>query len=246
MGILRHVRQACSAWAIRLGQHLGPRRVRVLGRTFRVTSSVFNPKLFLTSRFMARHLELRPSDSVLDMGTGSGIHAVVAAATAARVVAVDINPEAVRCARENAEANGVGDRVVVLEGDLFAPLSGFVLRPSGRACPGAGDAEDRAEARTTDGARFDVILISPPYLDGPVRSLLDHAMFDPGRELHRRFFAEAKAFLAPGGRVLMVCSSLAEPQRTLAIADELGWEAALVRSKRVLSETLFLYRFSPR
>ncbi|HUT37387.1 MAG TPA: methyltransferase [Planctomycetota bacterium] len=253
--IVTRLRQRLSAWAIRLVQRFGPHQVRVLGRTFRVNRHVFNPRFYLTSKFMARHLRLRPSDSVLDMGTGSGIQAIVAAATAARVVAIDINPEAVRLARENARANGVADRVTVLEGDLFAPLGGasgpaareFVVRPSGRIrAVAAPSADVRAEARTTNEERFDLILLNPPYLEGPVRSPLDHAMFDPGRRLHRRFFAEARAFLAPAGCVLMVCSSLAEPRRALAIAGELGWEATLLHRKRAWGETLFLYQLTPR
>jgi len=227
MCTLTRVRQWLSAWAIRAIQLVGPRRVRVLGRTFRVNRHVFSPRPYLTSKFMARHLRFEPGDAVLDMGTGSGIQAIVAAATAARVVAVDINPEAVRLARENARANGVADKVTVLEGDLFAPLA---------AC-----GRDVTVPRL-----FDVILLNPPYLEGRVRSLLDHAMFDPGRRLHRRFFAEAGAFLAPGGCVLMVCSSLAEPGQALAIADELGWDASIVRRKRAWGETLFLYRLTPR
>ncbi len=328
MNALARLRQRLSAWAIRLVQRFGPHRARVLGRTFRINRHVFNPRAFLTSKFMARHLDVRPTDSVLDMGTGSGIQAIVAAATAGRVVAVDINPEAIRLARENARANGVADRVTVLEGDLFAPLRGGGEAPCrfrpptlpsplpereggeeeatqplslegegrervtvlegdlfgplrGAGCPSAQERpqagclchpEGRPVAQPISAApvaqasslwqpegmavaqasslcgveAFDVILLNPPYLEGPVRSLLGHAMFDPGRRLHRRFFAEAGAFLAPGGCVLMVCSSLAEPAQALAIADELGWDASLVRQKRVWCETLFLYRLTPR
>ena len=93
--------------------------------------------------------------------------------------------------------------------------------------------------------RFDVILLNPPYLEGPVRSPLDHALFDPGRRLFRRFLAEARDFLAPDGCVLMVCSSLADPARALAIAEELGWKAELLRRKRAWGETLFLHKLAP-
>jgi len=270
MGILTRLRQRLSAWAIRLIQRVGPRRVRVLGRTFRINRHVFSPRPYLTSKFMARHLRFEPADSVLDMGTGSGIQAIVAAATAARVVAIDINPEAVRLARENALANGVADKVTVLEGDLFEPLRSCGQGDCGRGlCPprrgGGEDAGHGGPAHSTEAPpcppegepvaqasslcaceAFDAILLNPPYLEGRVRSLLDHAMFDPGRALHRRFFAEAKAFLAPGGCVLMVCSSLAEPGQALAIADEQGWDASLERQKRTWGETLFLYRLTPR
>ena len=52
-----------------------------------------------------------PGSIVLDMGTGSGVGAVFAARNAARVVAVDVNPEAVRCARINVLLHHIEDRV---------------------------------------------------------------------------------------------------------------------------------------
>jgi ribosomal protein L11 methyltransferase len=63
---------------------------------------------------MALEDELRPGASVLDVGTGSGILAIAAAKLGAtRVDAVDIEPVAVRSARENVERNGVADRVTI-------------------------------------------------------------------------------------------------------------------------------------
>jgi release factor glutamine methyltransferase len=194
--------------------------MRVLGRTYRISAQVFNPKLYGTSRFMARHLRLRPEDVVLDLGTGSGIQAIVAAQTAAKVIAVDINPEAVRCARENVRANGLEAKISVLEGDLFSCL-------------------DR-------GQRFDIILFTPPYLEGTPRTPLDHALFDPGKALLRRFFAEAKDHLVLGGYVQMVYSSIADTPRALAIARELGWTPALLAQTRAFGETLLIYKLAPK
>ena len=66
--------------------------------------------------------EVRPGDRVLDMGTGSGVNAVLAAANAHRVLAVDINPYALDAARANAERNGVADRVEVRHSDVFSAV----------------------------------------------------------------------------------------------------------------------------
>ncbi|ACV63959.1 ribosomal protein L11 methyltransferase [Desulfofarcimen acetoxidans DSM 771] len=67
---------------------------------------------------------LRPGDRVIDVGTGSGILAVTAAKLGAGSVrAVDNDPVAVRVALENAELNGVTDKVEVLESDLLAMLA---------------------------------------------------------------------------------------------------------------------------
>ena len=61
----------------------------------------------------------RPLD-MLDLGTGSGILAIIGAKLGARqVVASDIDPVAVKVARENAELNQVSDRVTFFEGDLL-------------------------------------------------------------------------------------------------------------------------------
>jgi len=63
--------------------------------------------------------ELRPGDRVLDVGIGSGILATAAALLGASAVdGVDIEPVAVRSARENAERNGVGGIVRVADGSV--------------------------------------------------------------------------------------------------------------------------------
>lgn len=71
--------------------------------------------------------ELRPGMEVIDVGTGSGVLAIAAALHgAAHVDAVDIEPVAVRATRENAERNGVSDRIRAAEGSVGpgAPFAG--------------------------------------------------------------------------------------------------------------------------
>src|SRR5438270_2612530 len=79
--------------------------------------------------------EVRADDRVLDMGTGSGVNAILAARKGADVVAVDINAVALDAAAANASRNGVGDRVTVQHSDVFS---------------------------TVDG-RFDLIVFDPPF-----------------------------------------------------------------------------------
>ena len=60
---------------------------------------------------------------LVDVGTGSGILAIAAARLGAeKITAVDIDPDAVRVARENAALNGLADRIDVRQGDLIEGL----------------------------------------------------------------------------------------------------------------------------
>lgn len=68
---------------------------------------------------------IKPGCTVFDVGTGSGILSVTAAKLGAeKVCAVDLDPVAVKVAKENVEINKVGDVVKVSQGDLLSVLEG--------------------------------------------------------------------------------------------------------------------------
>lgn len=170
------------AWRFRLF-HRHRHRKLVLeyidGYNFVVLPDVFNPALFRTGPFLVQQLDqITPGMHVLDMGTGSGIAAVFAARCGAQVIAVDINPAAVRCARINALLNDVDERVCVRQGDLFAPVT---------------------------GEQFDLIVFNPPFYRGPPRDAYDHAW--RGLDVANRFAAGLPDHLKSGGRALLVLSN---------------------------------------
>jgi len=122
---------------------------------------------------------------VLDLGTGSGLIAVLCARLGARVVATDVNPHAVRLARNNAARNGVA--IEVVESDLFEGIRGS----------------------------FDLVVFNPPYLPTAPEDLTGDRWLDAsvdggpdGLGPARRFLAGLMPRLAPGGRALTVISSL--------------------------------------
>jgi len=167
---------------------------------------------------MAKHLSVTPEDEVLDIGTGSGVLAITAGQSARKVVAVDINPHAVRCAKLNIATNGMTDKIAVLQGDLFSSLD--------------------------PKSKFDIILFSPPYLEGQPKSLIDQALFDPGKSLVRRFLQEAGLYLNAKGYIQMVYSTIADSERALQIASELGWTCRVIAQDKRLLETLYIWRLT--
>jgi len=191
---------------------------RVAGRPFLVLPGVFNPSLFFTSSFFAENLTrelIPPGATVLEIGTGSGVGAVFAAQWAARVVGVDINPEAVRCARINVLLNRVEDRVEVLEGDLFAPV------------------QER---------RFDVVLFSPPFYAGEPRDALDRAFRSEG--IAERFASRLNSHLAPGGHCLVILSTAGEQDRFLTAFRNNELDIDIAAQRSLSTEELTMFRLS--
>ena len=127
--------------------------------------------------------EVRRGDQVLDMGTGCGVNGILAARAGADVLALDVNPEAVRAARDNARRNGVADRLEVRLSDVF-------------------DAVDPQ----ADGP-FDAVVFDPPFRWFEPRDLLEMATADPGYRALTRFVREARLYLSDRGRLLVFFGS---------------------------------------
>jgi release factor glutamine methyltransferase len=201
------------AWRFRLFQRHRYQHLvleKVAGTPILVLPQVFNPKLFRSGEFLACCLGpeiVRPDATVLDLGTGSGVGAIFAARWAARVVAVDINPEAVRCARINLLLNRVEERVEVRQGDLFAPVR---------------------------GERFDLVLFNPPYYSGPPRNALDWAWRSD--DIHLRFAAGLANALAPGGCALVALSSDAGLAKWMASFQAHGLSVRVFRQQDRVNE----------
>jgi release factor glutamine methyltransferase len=218
----RLYRQALRLYVWLIGRRRYDRLVleRVHGRPIMVIPQVFNPKLLRSGALLAGLLDPRwvpRGAAVLDMGTGSGIGAVFAAQWAGRVVAVDINPEAVRCARINALLNHVDERVDVRQGDLFAPLA---------------------------GERFDLVLFNPPFFRGQPRDLLDHAWRSV--DTVERFAAGLSDHLRPGGRALVLLSTDGETPAFLEAFQAHGLSVRVVAQHDLWNEVCTIYCLTVR
>ena len=123
--------------------------------------------------------------SILDLGTGSGAIAVslTKLSPSCRIIASDVSEEALEMCRENAVANGVGDRIEFVLSDLFERFSGK--------------------------RKFDLIISNPPYIPSEdYDSLPPEVRSEPrialdgglkGLEFYRRIIPEAAKRLNNGG-----------------------------------------------
>ena len=125
--------------------------------------------------------------SVLDLCTGSGCLAIIAAGIFpdAEIDAADLSPNALDVARINLAEHDVEDRVTLLQGDLFEAV---------------------------EGRTYDLIITNPPYVAGPEvqafppeyghEPIMAHLGGDDGLDIVRRILAEAPDHLNPGGGLL--------------------------------------------
>jgi SAM-dependent methyltransferase len=89
-----------------------------------VNPDVFAPSY--TSRTIAEAVEIQDGDSVIDVGSGSGVLSFVASRLGAgKVYGVDLSADAVEVARRNAEQLGVQERVEFRVGNLLEPVRGI-------------------------------------------------------------------------------------------------------------------------
>src|SRR3970040_1936444 len=107
---------------------------------------------------LARQVPALAHGSVIDLGTGCGLLALLAARSARRVVATDVVEACVRCTWRNALMNGFEVQVDVRLGDLFAPVTGEVFdliltNPPQMATPPGREAggDEAAEGGGPDG-----------------------------------------------------------------------------------------------
>jgi len=133
---------------------------------------------------------------VADVGSGTGLLALIAAKHGARVVATDIEPRAAACTWRNARRNGLDALIDVLCCDLLSPL--------------------RA------GLALDLVVCNPPYLPGEWRESPDVCGGPSGVEVALALLRQASNHLRGGGRIYLVLSSLSDVGKLTSEAEAAG------------------------
>ncbi|HHY49279.1 MAG TPA: 50S ribosomal protein L3 N(5)-glutamine methyltransferase [Alphaproteobacteria bacterium] len=171
-------------------------RAYIQGIGFAVDERVIVPRSYLAELLLGGALgpdglgaipDPEAIGSVLDLCTGSGCLAIIAARVFpnAEIEAVDVSPAALEVARLNVDEHGLQDRIRLLAGDLFAPVG---------------------------GRRYDLIVTNPPYVaaaevaafppEYQAEPQLAHLGGADGLDLVRAILGGAAAHLTPGGGLL--------------------------------------------
>ncbi|MBS1208088.1 MAG: ribosomal methyltransferase family protein [Proteobacteria bacterium] len=125
--------------------------------------------------------DLPSTELAFDIGTGTGvIAALLAKRGVAQVVASELAPRALACARDNIARLGYAKKVAVIEADLFPP------------------------------GRAPLVVCNPPWLPARPSSALETAVYDPDSQMLRGFLSGLADHLTPRGEGWLILSDLAE------------------------------------
>ena len=187
------------------------------GLNIRLHPQVYEPAE--DTLLLAENLAVGEGDTALDVGTGTGLIALLMARKAKFVLGVDVNPLAVELARENAGLNGIRNVEFRLS-DLFERVDG----------------------------KFDVITFNAPYLPGEPEEPIDLALVGgkTGREVLDRFIKEVPDYLKPGGTVQIVQSSITGIEETLKRLEKVGLTARVAAKRHVFFEDIVLINAQAR
>ena len=164
------------------------------------------------------NLDITPGESFLEIGTGCGLVAIVAAMAGAQVIATDQSEVAVQNAKRNVALHKCTNRIEIRQGDLFEPIR--------------------------QDEKFSLLAFNPPYLPGTKQD----PAFDPawsggnkGFEVTERFLEHCKQFLQANGRLLLIQSSLSDPEHIRNRLNQMFNTVDVKEEKAFFFERLILF-----
>ena len=191
------------------------------GLEIELHSKVYDPAE--DSFLLLEAVSMDSGDNVLELGTGCALLALECARQGRKVICTDINPFAVRLARNNIKKNQhlLKDFIEVRKGDLFSVIK--------------------------KGEIFDIIMFNPPYLPTSTDENVDR-WFDmataggkDGLIVTKRFLKDVKTYLSSNGRAYFVFSSLSDRTKLEECLKEETLRYKVVLSRRFNDESLDIY-----
>ncbi len=193
------------------GQYL----VEVLGRSITVLPRVFPPKT--DTILLIKSAKINENETVLEPFAGTGAISVFLAENASRIVATDINPDAVKNINRNLEKFGLSKKARAEVADIFPDTNSV----------------------------FDVIVANPPYTDNAAGDIIERAFWDKDHETAKRFFDNAKKHLKRGGRIYCSWSNFAGFELFEDMVASRGYKSTLMSEESKDWKTYRVYEIVP-
>jgi release factor glutamine methyltransferase len=192
------------------------KKIKYLGKEFLVYPNTFWP--FTDSQPLVKNFRIKSGDSVLDVGTGSGVIAVFACYSGAgKVLAVDINPSAIKSAKHNAKLHGFDKTMKVKRSNLF---------------------------QNVGQQQFDVITANLPFRNKPAHDVVAQSQWDTDFKTNTQFFKEVGNYLKPDGRIYFAQSNFGAIKEIRKLAKEAGFAVrAMGNAAADKAETKKFYAF---
>jgi release factor glutamine methyltransferase len=191
--------------------------VLYLGKEFKVYPTVFWPSE--DSKALVKNYVVNPNDEVLDVCTGSGVIACYSAwKGASRVVALDINPNAIKSTEENAKRYGLENVVEARLSDVFG-----AVKP---------------------GERFDVVTMNSPLTEHKreVKDVAEVTCWDAELHVATSFFEGLGSVLKPNGRAYITQASFGAIENVRKLAEQNGYTIQEI-GKNVVDDLRTFYAF---
>ena len=175
---------------------------------------IINKKVFpvdspfsYSSKITAKRLRPKKDDVVLDIGTGTGVQAIIAAKRGAkRVVAVDIDKNSLENARQNVKFHKLVKVIEIRKSDLFSNIG--------------------------PDEKFDIIVSQLPFANVDYKHKISHFLFDPGFKLHTRLMKDAKKHLTNKGKLFIPSSQIADEKRLLKLIKKYDYKILKIEKER--------------
>lgn len=144
-----------------------------------ILPNVFPP--YIENQLIIDHVVFDANDSVLDICSGSGLLSIHAALNCKRVIATDINPDAIKNININAKSYNLENKIKAVETDTYPEKVGI---------------------------KFDKIVSIPPFSNKKASSVVERSVWDDQHKTIKKIFAELKDYLTEAGSLYLVWSSI--------------------------------------
>lgn len=192
--------------------------IQYLGKTFVVYKNTFWP--FRDSQPLVKNFKIKKGEHVLDMGTGSGVIAIFACYRGAeKVVAVDINPAAIKSTRHNAKMHGFEKMIVVKRSNLFENIG---------------------------KEQFDVITANLPFRNKRAHDVVAKSQWDTGLKTNKQFFKEVRKHLRPKGRIYFAQSNFGAIEEIKTLAKAARFSIKVIGRQSADGKVFYAFVLKPR